>query len=322
MELGSKLMTLKEAVKKHVPDGAHIALGGFTANRNPMAAIYEIIRQRVRNLHLYVHSHGQAMDLLIGAGCVKRIELAYGALGRYAPTCPRFRLAVERGEVEWEDYSNYQMVLRFLAGALDIPFIPTRTGLGTDIAAKEGLRPETRRESKVARRKLLVAEDPFNGGKVLLLPAIKPDVTIIHAQYVGEKGTVRVKGLKFADVEMAKASRHLIVTCEEIVSEEKLRHEPELNCLPGFLVDAVVEVPFGAHPTACYGFYDVDAKHLYMYYDSALSDKSFQKYLEEWVYGVSCHEEYLRKVGEERLKEITATQPYGFRLGLDRRRPK
>jgi len=322
LKLDDKLLPLDEAVKRYLFDGAHIALGGFTASRNPMAAVYEIIRQRVRNLHLYVHSHGQGTDLLIGAGCVKRVELAYGALGRYAPTCPRFRRAVERGEVEWEDYSNYQMVLRFLAGALNVPFMPAKTGLGTDIVAKEGFSEQARRDPKVARRKLAVMEDPFTGEKVILLPAIKPDVAIIHVQYVGSEGTVRIKGLRFADVEMAKAAKHLIITCEEIAPEEELRREPELNSLPGFLVDAVVKVPFGAHPTACYGFYDVDAKHLYMYYDLASSDEGFRRYLEEWVLGVSSHEEYLRKVGEERLKEVAATPTYGFKLGLDRRRPK
>ncbi len=319
-ELEDKFMELEEAVAKFVYDGCHLALGGFTASRNPVAFAYEAIRQRKRSLHVYVHSHGVAMDLLVGAGCVKRLELAYGALGRFAPICPCFRRMVEQGRLEVEDYTNYQMVLRFLAGMLNVPFIPAKTGLGSDVVIKEGFSPTTRTEPKVAKRKLVVAEDPFNGGPVVLLPAIKPDVTVIHAQYVGSEGTVRIKGLRFADVEEALAASKLIVTCERIVPEEELRREPELNCIPGFLVDAVVELRFGAHPTACYGFYDVDPGFLYCYYEAASSDEGFQSFLEEWVYGVEGHEGYLRKLGEERLKQLEATPPYGFRLGLDRRR--
>jgi len=212
------------------------------------------------------------------------------------------------------------MVLRFLAGMLNIPFIPAKTGLGSDVVVKEGFSPESRTQPKVARRKLVVAESPFNGEPVVLLPAIKPDVTVIHAQYVGSEGTVRIRGLRFADVEEALAASRLIVTCERIVPEEELRRDPELNCIPGFLVDAVVELRFGAHPTACYGFYDVDPSFLYSYYEAASSEEGFQAFLEEWVYGVEGHEGYLRKLGEDRLKRLEASFPYGFKPGLDRRR--
>src|SRR5208283_5828369 len=137
-EIATKLMTAEEAVRRFVPNGAQIALGGFTVSRNPMVIAREIIRQGKKNLHIVCHSHGQALDLLIGAGCVKRLEVAYGANGRFASTCIRFRKAIEEGEIEVEDYSNNQMSLRFLAGSLGIPFIPSRTGLGTDIVNKEG----------------------------------------------------------------------------------------------------------------------------------------------------------------------------------------
>ncbi|MFC1893488.1 CoA transferase subunit A [Chloroflexota bacterium] len=113
----AKILTLKEAVSTFIEDGSHIVIGGFCPARNPMALTYEIIRQGKKNLHLYVHSHGQALDLLIGAGSVKRVELAYGGMGRFAPTCVRFRKAVQNGDIEWEDYTNYEMALRFFAGA-------------------------------------------------------------------------------------------------------------------------------------------------------------------------------------------------------------
>ena len=131
-----KVMSLKMAVSRFVKDGAHISIGGFTVNRNPMAAVYEIIRQKKRGLHLYVHSNGQGVDELIGGGCVSRLEIAYGGTGRFAPTCVRFRKAVENGSLEVEDYSNYHMTLRFAAGAMGVPFLPVRSGMGTDIVAQ------------------------------------------------------------------------------------------------------------------------------------------------------------------------------------------
>ena len=314
------IMTLQEAVATFIKDGGHIAIGGFCPARNPMAITYEIIRQQKKNLHLYVHSHGQAFDLLIGAGCAKRVELAYGGMGRFAPTCVRFRKAVQSGEIEWEDYTNYEMTLRFFAGSLGIPFMVTRTSLGSDILAKEGFQLETRKEYKVAKKKLAVMDNPFSAedDKVVLVPAINADVALIHAQYVGEEGTVRIEGLKFTDVEIAKCADKLIVTCEEIVPESYLRQNPDINCLPLFLVDAIVAVPFGAHPTSCFNFYDYDAQHLNMYRKMAEDDEKFKEYLNEWVYGVSSHEEYLTKVGIKRLLEIKANPAFGFRPGLER----
>jgi len=316
----TKHMSLPEAVKTFIHDGSHVAIGGFTASRNPMAVTYEIIRQGVKNLHLYVHSHGQSAELLIGAGCVKRLEIAYAGMGRYAPTMVRFAKAIENGEIEWEDYSNYQMALRFFAGSLGIPFMVTKTGLGSDIITKEGFKPETRKESKIARKKLATIDNPFSDKKdeVILLPAINADVALIHAHYVGEEGTVRIEGLKFTDVEIAKCADKLIVTCEEIVPESYLRQNPDLNCIPFFVTDAIVKAPYGAHPTGCFNLYDTDAGHLNMYRKLAKDDASFKQYLDEWV-RVKNHDEYLAKVGINKLTEIKANPPFGFTVGLNRR---
>jgi len=320
-EIADKIMTLEQAVRRFVKDGSQIAPGGFTVNRNPMAVVYEIVRQGIKDLHLVCHSQGQSMDVLVGAGCVKRIEIAYGANGRFASTCVRFRKAVERSEIQIEDYSNNQMSLRFLAGSLGIPFIPSKSGFGTDIINREGFTPEIRRERKVARKKLALIEDPFdgNGRNVVLLPALNPDVAIVHAQYVGEDGTVRIKGLTFADVEQAKAADAVIVTCEEIVPKHFIRMDPDQNTLPSFLIDAIVRVPYGAHPTACRLFYDYDPGHLNMYRDMAKDDATFKEYLDEWVYGVSGHEAYLDKIGGSGLIAIKANPVIGYTPGLDRR---
>jgi glutaconate CoA-transferase subunit A len=331
-EIRDKLMTPAEAVSRFIKDGTQLSIGGFTLNRNPMAIVYEIVRQRVRDLHLVAHSNGQGLDVLVGGGCVSRIEIAYGGTGRYAPTCFRFRKAVERGEVAVEDYSNYQMTLRFLAGALSVPFVPTKSGLETDLVRLKGFSDEERaaeialaasegRRPRLPRTKLVVTDNPFDGGgdNVVLLPALTPDVTVIHAQYVGDDGTVRVKGLTFADMEQAKAADVVIVSCEEIVPRHWIRTDPDQNTLPHFLVDAIVPVVYGAHPTACHYYYDYDPGHLGYYKSVAKDDAKWAEYLDEWVYGVADHEQYLDKVGASTLCRIRANSAAGFTRGLDRR---
>jgi glutaconate CoA-transferase subunit A len=154
---------------------------------------------------------------------------------------------------------------------------------------------------------------------VVLLPALTPDVALIHAQLVGEDGTVRIKGLTFLDIEQAKAASRVIVTCEEVVPGAFLRQDPDQNSLPPFLVDAVVQAPFGAHPTACHYYYDYDPRHLNMYRQVAGDDNDFRTYLKEWVYEVADHEAYLAKVGVSDVMRIKANSSLGYAPGLDRR---
>jgi glutaconate CoA-transferase subunit A len=316
-----KRMSAEEAVRRFVKDGDMIALGGFTANRNAMVIAREIIRQGRRELHLVMHSHGQAMDILVGAGVVSRLELAYAGTGRFAPTCIRFRKAVQSGQVQVEDYSNFHMSLRFLAGALNLPFIPSRSGFESDVLNQQGFGPEERGRGKIPPHKAVITDNPFNPERepVVLLPALTPDVALIHAQFAGEDGTVRIKGLTFLDLEQAKAADRVIVTCEEVVPSAFLRQDPDRNCLPPFLVDAVVPAPFGAHPTACHCFYDYDPRHLNMYRQLAGDDNDFRRYLKEWVYGVADQEAYLVKVGVSDLMRIKANSSVGYAPGLDRR---
>ena len=320
----NKLMPLSEAVSRFVPDGAHISIGGFTINRNPMAAVYEIIRQRKRGMHLYAHSNGQGVDELIGAGCVDQLEIAYGGSGRFASTCIRFRKAVESGQLPVEDYTNYQMTLRFMAGAMGVPFLPTRSSLGSDIVNRWGF-SETARlaDPRVPNRKLTVMDNPFDGwcdtDRVVLVPAINPDVTIIHVQAADRQGTARISGLPFADVEQAKAARHLIVTCETLVDDDLLRGAPERNQIPFFCVDAVVHVPMGAWPTACYRHYDYDPTRLHQYRHAALDDERYQAYLDTDVLSSANHEEMMAGIDPRQLEKIKADPRTGYAVGLDRR---
>ena len=323
-DISDKRMPLRDAISRFVPDGAHLSIGGFTINRNPMAAVYEIIRQTIRDLHVYAHSNGQGVDELIGAGCVSRLEIAYGGSGRFAPTCVRFRKAVENGTLAVEDYSNYQMTLRFLAGAMGVPFLPTRSGLGTDLIECWGF-PRTVREQtpKMPDKKLEVMANPFgtwqDASHVVLVPAINPDVTIIHVQQADAQGNLRITGLPFADVEQAKAARHVIATCEELVEPHVLRSDPDHNQIPFFCVDAVVPVLFGAYPTACYRYYDYDPIFLHAYRRTARDDSRYQAYLENVIRATADHQAFLQQIGEARLATIKADAHTGYATGLDRR---
>jgi glutaconate CoA-transferase, subunit A len=319
-----KTTTLSAAVKKFVTCGCHLSIGGFTVNRNPMAAVYEIIRQGARGIHLYAHSNGQGVDELIGAGCVSRLEIAYAGSGRFAPTCIRFKKAVQSGAIAIEDYSNYQMTLRFLAGAMGVPFLPTRSSLGTDIIEKWGFSSRQREEDpRLPDQKLRVMDNPFgswgNAPKLVLVPAINCDVTIIHVQKADREGTVRMEGLTFSDVEQAKCAEHVIVTCEELVSSDVLKASPDQNQIPSFCVDAVVLVPYGAYPTACYRYYDYDPAYLNAYRRSAEDDWRYSVYLEDFIHGVADHQELLDKIGSGQLDAIKADPRTGYAVGLDRR---
>ena len=197
---------------------------------------------------------------------------------------------------------------------------PLPSGLGTDVVEKTGFPPELRCEDGIPCEKLIVIDDPFGhkDDEVVLLPALTPDVSIIHAQQVSTDGTVRIRGLTFADLEQCKAASAVIVTCEEIVPESYLRLDPDQNALPPFLVDAVVLAPYGAHPTACPYFYDYDPAHLNHYKAIAKDDETWAAYLEEWVYGVESSDAYL-EVGGAQLARIRSNTVAGYAPGLDRR---
>jgi len=319
----SKLTTLKSAVSRFVTDGCHLSIGGFTLNRNPMAAVYEIIRQKIRNIHLYAHSNGQGVDELIGSRCINRLDIAYAGNGRYAPTCIRFRKAVEQGDLLVEDYSNFQMTLRFLAGAMGIPFMPVNSSFHTDISDKWGFSETLRnQDERLPNQKMVPLKNPFGNwcdtDNVMLVPAINPDVTIIHAQKADEYGTVRLEGLPFSDIEQAKSARHLIVTCEELSETEELRKTPDRNSIPFFLVDAVVHVPWGAYPTACYNHYDYDPEYLKLYKTSAGDNALHKRHMEKTIHEYRSFQDFRKDKITPRMETLMADPVKGYATGLSR----
>ncbi len=319
--MADKIIELAQAAAL-VPDGATVSFGGFTTQRHPMAFVYELIRLRRRNLYLFGHSPGGDWDILIGAGCVKRVELAYEADETFNTVGPRWRLAVERGEIEWEDYSNFSMVARFTAGAMGIPFMPTRSLLGSDVVNQQALTDDQRQaDPRTSPKKLHVMESPFNPqDRVVLVPAIHTDFAVLHVQKATPNGAIRIEGQTFGDVQQALCADTVIVTAEEIVAEELLRQEPERNPLPYFVVNYVCHVPYGAHPYAVFNYYDYDPRQLKLYHDSARDKAAFQQYLEKFVYGVKSHADYLEAVGgAARLASLKADSAYGYRPDLIRR---
>lgn len=306
-----------------IPDEATISFGGFTIQRHPMAFVYELVRMKRNNLYLFGHSPGGDWDILIGAGCVKRVELAYEADEAFGTVGPRWRWAVEHSKIEWEDYSNFAMVSRFTAGAMGIPFMPIRSLLGSDLIQKQSLTSEQRMDdARTSPKKLHVLDSPFNSQeRIVLVPAIHTDFAILHVQKATASGIVRIEGQTYADIQQALCADTVIVTTEELVEEDALRSEAERNPIPFFAVKYVCHVPFGAHPYAVYNYYDYDPLQLGEYHESARDDDTFRRYLQKYVYGVKSHGEYLEMVGgQARLDMLRAAPGYGYSPELQRRR--
>jgi len=292
-----------------------------------MAIVYELIRQGKKDLHLVTNPGGPENDILIGAGCVKICETNYighEVLGH--PYC--FRRFYEKGGLAktgylHDDWTVQTGALRVLAGAMGIPFMPTKSLRGTDIINLEyDLLASIRGENKkLPRKKVELYTDPFwEEGEVVLVPAIKPDVAILHVQVAGEGGTGRIYGGPFLDYYAAMAAKMTILSAEYVTAEEHLRGQPELNTIPAEIVDVVVEIPYGAHPTPVAGLYDVDAEFFNEYIAASKDETTFQKWLQEWVLDLPDHFAYLEKLGIRRLLSLRADPFLGYNPGVKRRR--
>jgi glutaconate CoA-transferase subunit A len=310
----SKVYTLYDAVAQFVHDGDHIVFGGFTTNRKPYAAIYEIVRQGRKDFIGEGGPAGGDWDILIGAGRVKAFVNCYTANSGFSNVSRRFRKAVEKGTILFEDYSQDALILMFTGAALGLSYVPVRLMLGSDLVEKWGISEEQRKKiDKLPDKKFVIQDDPFNPGQELvLLPTPKIDTAVIHAQKASPDGTCRIEGDEFHDVDIAIASKRCIVTCEELVGNEEIRLDPNLNTIPGFVVNAVVHAPHGAHPSQCYNYYDYDAQFLRDYDTAGKTDEDYDKFLATWVYGPKTHEEYLNKLGAERLIKTRVVPGLGY----------
>lgn len=294
---GNKVMAASEAVSRFVSHGAIVGIGGQTIGRNTMALAHEIIRQNCGELTLVGCSMGMSMDLIVGAGLVKKTACGTGNLERFG-TAFRWRRAVEEGYLEVEDYSHFSMALRFLAGSLGLPFIPTKSLLGSDILSRR-----VGDEEKVFE----IVDNPWNLGEpVVLLPPLSPDVSIIHAQKADEIGNVIIEGFTTHEREMARASKAVIVSCEELISSDVVREDPGKTTIPYMHVSAIVEQPWGAYPTSTFKYYEHDAQYMRNYQSHAREGgRRYQEYLERNVYDCGSFNEYLGKaVADPKFREL------------------
>ena len=317
----TKVMTAAEAVSTYLKDGDCLALGGFSTNRRAYGLVREIIRQKKSHLYIEGGSSGGDIDMLIGAGLVEAISLSYIANSGYTMVCRRFREAVEQGRLLYEDYSLDVHTIIYHGAALGLPYVPVKNMLGSDLESKWRIsREERQKHPKLPAEKFIVQDDPFHpGSKLCLIPTPEIDVACIHVQKASPDGTCRIEGPEFQDVDIAMAAKHTIVSCEELVSNEEMRRDPQSNALPGLCVDAVVPMRFGAHPSQCAGYYDYDSEAFKAYDKASRTQDAFDAYLHEYVEGCPEHTQYLEKIGVEHLLTLEIDKEYGYTRGLKRR---
>jgi glutaconate CoA-transferase, subunit A len=300
---GSKVTTMREAVAAHVHDGDTVVIEGFT-HLICFAAGHEIIRQRRRDLVLCRLTPDLIYDQMIAAGCARKLVFSWAG-NPGAGSLHAFRRAVEGKDtapLELEEYSHFGMVGRLCAGAARLPFWPMRNYMGTDLP--------------VVNPRIATVECPYTGERLATVPALNPDVTIVHAQRADAQGNTQIWGLLGVQKEAAFASGRVIVVVEELVDEPTIRADPNRTLIPGLVVDAVVVEPWGAHPSYAQGYYDRD-NEFYIAWEAISRDPAaLSRYLDEFVYGVASRSEYVeRSGGFERLRakqRVCAGVNYGF----------
>ena len=267
----NKVLSLSEAIHNHLHSGDTVYAAGFT-HLIPFAAGHEIIRQELRDLVVVRATPDLIYDQLVAAGCVRKVIFSY--MGNPGVGSLRIvRAEIEAGNLEWEEYSHFSMITRLQAGAAGLPFMPMNpTGAG-DL---ERSNPKYRRIT-----------DPYSGQEVVTVPALNPHVAIVHVQRADTEGNAQVWGIIGEQKEAAFAAQRVILTAEEIVSQEVIRADPNRTLIPGFIVDAVCQVPFAAHPSYTQGYYDRD-NAFYLDWDGISRDvETVRAYLDEWVYGTN-----------------------------------
>lgn len=294
----SKLITLKKAISEFVNDGDIVYAAGFT-HLIPFAAGHEIIRQGKKNLTLARATPDLIYDQMVAAGCAKKVIFSY--MGNPGVGSLRIvRAAIEKGELEWEEYSHFGMITRLQAGAAGLPFLPMNQTGGESL---EKANPLIKR-----------IPDPYGGKDVIVVPALNPDVAIVHVQRADKNGNAHLWGIIGEQKEAAFAAKKVILTAEEIVDEEVIRSDPNRTMIPGIVVSAVCHVPFASHPSYSQGYYDRD-NEFYLAWDKISESKeSVQAYLDEWVYGVKDRNAYYKKLGAKVQKRLKVKAKYSEKI--------
>ncbi len=304
----SKVTTMKEAISQHVKSGDFLFIGGYVC-RPPTSAIHEIIRQDIKDLTITRSNAADDFDMMIGAGLVKRFISTFLSLGLYGlARC--YRRSIEQGiphKIEVEEYTNLSLPMMLMAGAMGMPFVPVRDMAGSDLLNIK---------SFMGDDKYKIIESPFDGRPTVLVPALNPDVAIVHVQQADENGNAQMWGIggdcKFG----ANAASKVIVSCERLVSREVIGKDPSRTIIPSFKVCAVVEDPFGAHPGYTPGFYDVDFSFGYLYQQASNTVEGFEAFLKEWVFDIEDRnayiQHYIERFGYAAFKKLEASFDYSY----------
>jgi acyl CoA:acetate/3-ketoacid CoA transferase alpha subunit len=281
--LTDKRMTVRDAVTRFVNDGDYLAIGCFGHIRITMAIEYEIIRQKKRNLGFAGHTGVHDLEILLAGGCIDRVDVAYSFGHEFRPLRSKVsdRL-IKAGKLKTAEWTNATFSWRYKAAAMGISFIPIKSMLGTDTL-------------KYSSAKTVTC--PFTGELYTALPALYPDVVLIHVPRADKYGNCQIDGITMADYDLARAAKKLIISTEEIVDEEVIRAKPDATVIPYYLVDAVCEVPFGSHPCEMPYKYWFDEAHIAEFLQATKTEETMQAYLDKYVFGVDSFEEYLEVCG-------------------------
>ncbi|OFZ45761.1 MAG: hypothetical protein A2381_15035 [Bdellovibrionales bacterium RIFOXYB1_FULL_37_110] len=285
--LVDKRMTHQEAITRFVKPDDYLGIELYGTVRCPLSLTREIVRQNIGPLR-FVGQGVLEADYLLAAGLISEMDHTYIGWEVFG-TSPVLRRVAESGKVKMTEWSNAALSWRMIAGAMGIPFIPTKSMLGSDTFKYSAAK---------------VVKDPFTGEKICLLPASVLDVGMIHVHKADMYGNCEIEGINGFAPEMARSSKKLIISCEEIVDTEYFRQNPDRNMIPYFLTDAVVHAPFGSHPGEMNYKYWRDNEHLKEYYELLGTEAGTKKYMHEWIYGLADHDAYLKKIGARKLKQI------------------
>jgi len=294
----SKLIALSEAIAKYVNDGDIVYAAGFT-HLIPFAAGHEMIRQGKKDLTLARATPDLIYDMMVAAGCARKVIFSY--MGNPGVGSLRIvRSALEQGKLEWEEYSHFGMITRLQAGASGLPFLPMNQTGGTDL---ENANPNIKR-----------IPDPYGGKDVIVVPALNPDVAIVHVQRADANGNAHLWGIIGEQKEAAFAAKKVILTAEEIVDESVIRSDPNRTMIPGIVVSAVCHVPYACHPSYAQGYYDRD-NEFYLAWDRiSESADSVKAWMDEWVYSVKDRDEYWGKLGTKTHKRLKVKARYSEKI--------
>jgi glutaconate CoA-transferase, subunit A len=294
--LVDKVTTVQNAVDRFVTDGSYLAIGGFGCDRLPTALVHEIVRQKKQRLGLAGHTATHDFQILCAGNLtgrgqtLDRVDISYVVGLEARGLSPHARRVMESGQVACTEWSNYSLALRFKAAAMGVPFLPCRTMLGTDTYHRSAA-------------KTLVC--PFTGVPLALVPALYPDVAVIHVHEADRFGNCRIRGTTVADHDLARAAKHLLISCERLIPTETIRADPSLTAIPFYCVDAVCEVPFGSYPGNMPYEYFSDEIHLRQWLAAERDLATYQAFLNQYVFGVKDFYEYLQLCGGlARMQEL------------------